>query len=648
MLTPNSISQISSKFRANVSFLLSGLFVLPLLAAVAPAEHIYAQEVPSELRRSSLIAPAAEQSCLLVLKDQLDAATALQTAGAVDGTRIERGTAIYQALSAHASSTQATLVTLLTEREAQFNQFYIFNMIEVIGDDALCTELESHPDVDRVEDNPIVQGQLAVDLPTASFSSYRMAEWLTVSEYTAAERSQAAPYGLDVSGALDAHVQGYLGKGITVASQDTGVQWNHPWLKDKYRGWTGDDATVDHVYNWYDVWGIENRRNCDATNAQIPCDDNGHGTHTVGTILGGSPADDSLIGMAPDAEWIGCRNMLGGLGRPSSYTSCFEFFLAPFPQGGNKFTDGRPDLGPDIINNSWGCPPEEGCDASASLILDSVVTTMRAAGQFVVASAGNSGSSCGSVNQPIAMHDSSFSIGAHNAGGNIASFSSRGPVLVDSSGRPKPDISAPGVNVLSAFPMSDVTQTPDARGLSGTSMAAPHVAGASALLWSAVPPLIGDIDQTEEILRSTAAPSTAPMTNCTDGTEEGYDYAHGHGSLNIMAAIDNALARYPISITVNLTTSSVLRSGVTSVVLVDPTSDEEISQTVDSGTALLPPNGVVQFQNVIARPYLVRVENEEGVVGETQINTVAGTNTSIEINLSSTQNLFFPVLMGGS
>lgn len=656
MYKSNSISKFNNSIRAKLSFFLRLLLITPLLLTGVITTQVltgvlttssHAQTLPSEIWSSSL-GPTAEQSCLLVLNEQLDVAAALEAAGATKGTRIERGTAIYQALVAHASTTQAALVALLTERNAQINPFYIVNMIEVIGDEALCTELETHPDVDRVEDNPIMSGMLAVDMPMASSATKRIASWLSVHEYAAAVRSQAAPYGLELSGALEAHERGYFGEGITVASQDTGVQWNHPLVKDKYRGWTGSDETVDHVYNWYDVWGVEHRPNCDATNAQIPCDDNGHGTHTVGTILGGSPSDDSLVGMAPDAEWIGCRNMLHGVGRPSSYSACFEFFLAPYPQTGNKFTDGRPELGPDIINNSWGCPPEEGCDASASLILEQVVDTMRAAGQFVVASAGNNGSSCATVNQPIAMHDSSFSIGAHDAGRNIASFSSRGPVLVDGSGRPKPDISAPGVSVLSARLMSDVTQTPQTRSISGTSMAAPHVAGASALLWSAVPPLVGDIDQTEEILRTTAMPSTSPMTGCTDGTEAGYDYAHGNGNLNIMAAIDNGLARYPISITVSLTTSAVLRSSVTSVVLVDDATGEEITQTVDSGTALLPPSGIVHFQNVIARPYTVRVETADGVVGEMQITPQAGTDASIQLNLNNNRNMYFPVLMSGS
>jgi len=192
------------------------------------------------------------------------------------------------------------------------------------------------------------------------------------------------------------------------------------------------------------------------------------------------------VGMAPDAQWIGCRNMRAGFGTPGSYTACFEFFMAPYPQYGDPFTDGKPELSPHIINNSWGCPPDEGCDADS---LRTVVETIRAAGMFVVASAGNSGSlGCNSVKTPIAIHDATFSIGAHSRDGYLAGFSSRGPVTVDQSGRLKPDLSAPGVDVFST------TINGRYRSLQGTSMASPHVAGAIALLWSAEPSLIGQIE----------------------------------------------------------------------------------------------------------------------------------------------------------
>ncbi len=172
--------------------------------------------------------------------------------------------------------------------------------------------------------------------------------------------------------------------------------------------------------------------------------------------------------------------------------------LAPYPQGGDPFVDGRPTRSAHVLNNSWGCPENyEGCDP---LSLLTAVRALRAAGIFVVASAGNSGPDCSTITDPLPLYDEVFSVGAVDVNNNIASFSSVGPVLADGSGRTKPDIAAPGVDVLSAWPGNAYAYS------SGTSMAGPHVAGVVALIWSANPAFIGQIDATEEILRASAMP----------------------------------------------------------------------------------------------------------------------------------------------
>ena len=98
----------------------------------------------------------------------------------------------------------------------------------------------------------------------------------------------------------------------------------------------------------------------------VPIDDHDHGTHTTGTMIG-DDGGSNLTGVAPGAKWIGCRNMNAGNGQPSTYIACMEYFLAPWPHGGDPETDGRPEYSPHIINNSWGCPPSEGCDAGTLL-----------------------------------------------------------------------------------------------------------------------------------------------------------------------------------------------------------------------------------------------------------------------------------------
>jgi subtilisin family serine protease len=182
-----------------------------------------------------------------------------------------------------------------------------------------------------------------------------------------------------------------------------------------------------------------------------------------------------------------------------------QFMLAPFPQGGNPFTDGDPTRSAHVLNNSWGCPQEiEGCDATSLL---AAVRALRAAGIFVVASAGNDGPGCSTIKDAIAIYDEVFSVGAINEAGDLAPFSSNGPVTVDGSGRIKPDIVAPGMHVLSSFPGSTYEFE------DGTSMAGPHVVGVVALLWSANPNLIGDINRTTQILRESTKPFTGTLAS---------------------------------------------------------------------------------------------------------------------------------------
>jgi subtilisin family serine protease len=127
-----------------------------------------------------------------------------------------------------------------------------------------------------------------------------------------------------------------------------------------------------------------------------------------------------------------------------------QFMLAPYPIDGDPFADGRPELGAHVTNNSWGCPEVEGCDP---FTLEAAVNALRSAGIFVVTSVGNDGyAGCETVSSPIALFEQSYSVGAISRDGSVAAFSSMGPVRADGSGRTKPDIAAPGVDILSAYP----------------------------------------------------------------------------------------------------------------------------------------------------------------------------------------------------
>lgn len=197
-------------------------------------------------------------------------------------------------------------------------------------------------------------------------------------------------------------------------------------------------------------------------------------------------------------------------------------------------TDGDPAQAPHVINNSWSCPPGEGCTDPD--ILRSVVETVRAAGIVTVHAAGNSGSGgCGSIATPAAIYGASFTIGATNESDLIAAFSSRGPAPGEGVTL-KPDVTAPGVDIRSSV------QGDSYGSLQGTSMAAPHVAGAVALLIAAQPDLAGDVDGLEALLRTTAVPR--PAVESCGGIPAGDvpNYTYGYGRIDVWAAYQQLTA----------------------------------------------------------------------------------------------------------
>jgi subtilisin family serine protease len=234
------------------------------------------------------------------------------------------------------------------------------------------------------------------------------------------------------------------------------------------------------------------------------------------------------IGVAPDAQWIGCVNLARNLGNPAKYLDCMQFMLAPFPQGGDPFTQGDPSMGANIVNNSWGCPEVEGCDVA---VYEDAMKALTTAGIFMSSAAGNTGNyGCASVTDPIAIYATVFTAGAVNQQGNLSTFSSFGPVVVDGSERQKPDILAPGESVTTSFPGGGYSTA------NGTSFAAPHVTGVVALMWSANPVLIGDVESTMKILRETAMNYVGTAPVCGE-----VDQAVGAGILDAFAAVQAAI-----------------------------------------------------------------------------------------------------------
>ncbi|MGE5214360.1 MAG: S8 family serine peptidase, partial [Nitrospirota bacterium] len=289
---------------------------------------------------------------IVVLADQAD----LGEAAALT-TKSEKGRYVYEALRNKSKATQTSILQWLRERGVEHRSFYIVNAILVKGSRQIAEALAARPDVAHVEGNP----QIKNILPQPD----------TISEpASSGQRPQTIEPGINYTHAPDVWALGFRGQGITVAGADTGIRWTHNALKPHYRGWNG--VSADHNYNWHDAIHDSIGNPC-GNDSPFPCDDNGHGTHTIGTAIGDDGAGNQ-IGMAPGAKWIGCRNMDQGNGTPARYIECMEWFLAPYPIGGGQ---GDPLKAPDITSNSWVCPPSEGCSPDT---LQAAVEAQAAAG----------------------------------------------------------------------------------------------------------------------------------------------------------------------------------------------------------------------------------------------------------------------------
>jgi subtilisin family serine protease len=449
----------------------------------------------------------AQTGYLVVLADQASLSGAARLT-----TKQEKGRYVRDVLWKYAQQTQRPILKLLRDRGLEHRSFYIVNAIWVRGDLNLALALAARTDVARVEGNPVVRN-VPSPLPIVRITAR-------------SEAPETIEPGINYTRAPLVWAQGFTGQGIVVGGADTGYRWTHNALKNHYRGWNG--VVANHDYNWHD--SIHSGGGSCGADSPAPCDDTGHGTHTMGTAVG-DDGSGNQIGMAPGAKWIGCRNMDQGNGTPATYMECFEFFLAPYPVGGTP-DQGDPTLAPDITINSWSCPASEGCSVNTLLM---AVEAQRAAGIQTVVNVGSTGPGCSTVSDPPAIYDASYSVGALTTGtDNVASFSSRGPVIIDGSNRIKPDITAPGTSIRSSYVTSDSSYA----NLSGTSMATPHVAGAVALLLSARPVLRHDVMVTRAVLDNSAFHLSSSLCNSNGSWPNNL---FGYGRIDAKAAYDYLL-----------------------------------------------------------------------------------------------------------
>jgi len=364
--------------------------------------------------------------------------------------------------------------------------FYIVNAIAVTGTKEVMEKLAAYPEVAKIVPNETrklitpIQNKLKTE-----------------------KSSSTIGWGVERVGAPQVWNMGIDGSGIVVANIDTGVQWDHPALKEKYRGYNPSNPNeVDHSLSWFDA----------INGSETPYDDNKHGTHTMGTIVGSEPDGSNLIGVAPGAKWIAVKAFdKQGASSDVDLLEAGEWILAPKDAEGNP----HPELAPDIVNNSWGGGP------GLNEWYRPMVQSWRAANIFPVFAAGNSGyGGEGTISAP-ANYPESFAVGATDIENALAPFSSRGPGPYEET---KPNVSAPGANIRSAVPTGDYED-----GWSGTSMATPHISGVIALVKQANASLT--IEQIEKLLMDTAIPlSDTEYPNTPN-------YGFGHGFVNAYNAI---------------------------------------------------------------------------------------------------------------
>jgi serine protease AprX len=488
------------------------LFISCFITFNASAQSWQSKVTPSVLAD---IQRQSTADILVVLREQGDLSTINPQA-----TKEEKGQKTVDILRGVAERSQADIRQILTTRSVKFQAFWLVNVIHLTADFDLLKTLAERPEVAEITNNPKSKLNLPPQDGAANIPESVLKTW-----------------GIQKIGADSVWALGYRGQGAVVGGADTGYDWTHPALQKKYRGWNATTNTADHNYNWFDAIQADSitATNPCGANSQKPCDDDRHGTHTMGTMIGGFQVvgtDSTAIGVAPDARWIGARNMDRGDGTLARYVACFEWFVAPTDLAGKL---PNPRLSPHVINNSWYCSTSEGCNTSNYNVMERALNATRASGIVVVVSAGNAGPDCSSFAGPAGFFDKAFSIGATQINDTIAGFSSRGPVTNDGSNRRKPNVSAPGVGILSTFPNGSFGN------LSGTSMAGPHVAGAVALMISANPQLAGQVDTIERILEITARPMQTTQ-NC--GTISGLSVpnnTYGWGRINVFNAVKKGL-----------------------------------------------------------------------------------------------------------
>jgi subtilisin family serine protease len=453
-------------------------------------------------------------SVLVVLRDQANLA-------AVGGsTRAKRKQNTVKALHAKADGTQAPLRNLLQQRKSEgkvqaFTPLWVQNAIAVTAQPSVIDELAQSPLVAQITP------EITLQAPARASS-------------TASTPEQ----NLSVINAPALWDRGFTGQGIVVANLDTGVEYHHPDLIGRWRGGTN---------SWYDPYNQH----------AAPADLNGHGTWTMGVMVGGD-AGGTSIGVAPGAQWIAAKIFNdSGSSTTTAIHQSYQWLLDP---------DNNPSTAdaPDVVNNSWAYG-NIGCNLEFQFDLQA----LQAAGIVPVFAAGNYGPGANSSVSP-ANYPEAFSVGAVANNGSIYSGSSRGSTSCGGAEHTYPDVVAPGVAIYTADSFFDGSSYAYYYSVSGTSLSAPHAAGALALLLSAFPNL------------TVAEQRAALIGNTIDLGTAGADNTFGAGRIDVLAAY-NAIANGTVGLPTSTPTDTpIAQPTVTSTPTSTPTKTATPTSTPTS------------------------------------------------------------------
>ena len=383
-------------------------------------------------------------------------------------SRVENQQTVIETLQNHATTSQAAITALLFAEQrkglvSDVTPFWVFNGLAVTARAPVIQELARRADVASITPDSIdivPVGSLAMTAPAANLTAINVPALWNM---------------------------GFYGQGVVVASLDSGVDISHPELSAHWRGGSN---------SWYDPFN---------QHPTLPTDLSGHGTWTMGVMVAGDASGVGL-GVAPQAQWIAARIFNdNGSSSATAIHLAFQWVLDP---------DGNPATAdaPQVVNNSWayGTP---GCN----LEFQNDLRALRNAGILPVFAAGNYGPGASTSVSP-ANYPEAFAVGSVDNNGSLTASSSRGPSACGEISSIYPEIVAPGVNI----------DTTDRSGLyttaTGTSLSAPHAAGALALLINAFPGLSAD------------SQAAALLNTAVDLGNAGPDNNFGNGRLDALAA----------------------------------------------------------------------------------------------------------------